>query len=109
MRRLLASIALAGLAVVLTAPLAGAATSPAAMACCHGSGGRMICCAPSTHCEMKSCPPADRDAVLPGLPPAVLEPVMESAAMTPRPAAFLSSLPAAASLAADPPERPPRG
>src|SRR5260221_13921738 len=71
MRRLIASIVLAGLACAAAAPLAAAIVSPGKMACCR-TGGKMACCVPSSGCEMKSCPAGDRDPILPGLAAAVL-------------------------------------
>jgi hypothetical protein len=108
MRRLIASIALAGLAVVFAAPFAGAAAAPG-MACCHGNGEKMVCCAPSAGCQMKGCAESDRATMLPALPPALLESRDLRIEPSPRVGALAPIVAVAAALAADPPDRPPRG
>lgn len=108
LRRLLSLILLAGLASIFAAPFAGAAPGRGAMACCR-DGAKMACCAPSANCEMKSCPDGDRQATLPGLPPAILESPAAGIDPAPRVAGIAVLRPSAAMFAVDPPDRPPRG
>jgi hypothetical protein len=107
MRRSIGLIAVVSVLAALAMPVRSAA--PSAMACCRG-GAAMACCLPGAECAVRSCPPVDRaEAVLPGLPPAILA----AAAAAPR---LLLSLPAATFAGASPrvaflspPEEPPRG
>lgn len=108
MRRLLSLILLAALATILAAPFAGAAEGAGGMACCR-DGAKMICCAPSAGCQMKGCAESDRATMLPALPPAVLESRNVRTQPSPRVRALEPIVPIAAALAADPPDRPPRG
>ena len=108
LRRLLSLIVLAGLVSALAAPLAAGIGRNAAMACCRG-GAKMACCVPSAGCEMKSCPGGDRDPVLPGLEPAVLESAPDAIELTVRPDRIARLRTSLTTFTVAPPDQPPRG
>ncbi|HWC65691.1 MAG TPA: hypothetical protein VG777_06390 [Thermoanaerobaculia bacterium] len=94
------------LIAAVAVPAFPAAAAP--MACCRG-GAAMACCLPAAGCAMKSCPaPRAADAIVSGLPPAVLEPPAGAPALLLSAASPAPGNAAPLAAAISPPDLPPR-